>query len=161
MFANQAGKDFTDQIRYMHDQGFRGIEDNGMLKRSKEEQDKIGNLLAKLGMTMGVFVAHGNFGKHSFADRNDKDGRAEAVQNIKNSVDVAKRCGAKWMTVVPDSYLPNLEWGYQTAACIDLLRQCAEVFEPHNLVMVLEPLNWWMYSNWPRAPSTSRFACRQ
>jgi hydroxypyruvate isomerase len=37
MFANHAGKDFVEQIKFMHDQGFRGIEDNGMLKRSKEE----------------------------------------------------------------------------------------------------------------------------
>jgi hydroxypyruvate isomerase len=47
------------------------------------------------------------------------------------------------MTVVTDGYDPRMEWGYQTAHCIDLLRQCAEVFEPHELVMVLEPLNWW------------------
>ena len=59
MFSNHAGKDFVEQIKFMHEQGFRGIEDNGMLKRSKEEQDKIGATLAKLGMTMGVFVVDG------------------------------------------------------------------------------------------------------
>jgi hydroxypyruvate isomerase len=142
-FENTAGGDYLDQVKYAADQGFTGWEDNWMKRQSPEMQEKIGKTLSDLGMTMGVFVAHGNFGKHSFADRNDKDGRAEVVQNIKDSVDVAKRCGAKWMTVVPDSYMPGLEWGYQTAACIDLLRECAEVFEPHDLVMVLEPLNWW------------------
>jgi hydroxypyruvate isomerase len=54
MFANHAGKDFVEQIKFMHEQGFRAIEDNGMLGRSKEDQEKIGSTLARLGMTMGV-----------------------------------------------------------------------------------------------------------
>jgi hydroxypyruvate isomerase len=142
-FENNAGRDYLDQVKYAADQGFTAWEDNGMKGQSPEMQEKIGKLFAELGMTMGVFVAHGNFGQRSFVNRRDRDGRAQVVQDIKDSVDVAKRVGAKWATVVPDSYVNNLEWGYQTAACIDLLRECAEVFEPHNLVMVLEPLNWW------------------
>ena len=59
MFANHAGKDFVDQIKFMHEQGFRGIEDNGMLNRSAADQEKIGKTLAQLGMTMGVFVVDG------------------------------------------------------------------------------------------------------
>src|SRR4051812_29857037 len=59
MFASHAGKNFIDQIKFMHEQGFRAIEDNGMLKRPVEEQEKIGSELARLGMTMGVFVVDG------------------------------------------------------------------------------------------------------
>ncbi|MEJ0080749.1 MAG: hypothetical protein WDM78_07295 [Puia sp.] len=33
MFKYTAGKDFTDQIRFGYDQGFRAIEDNGMMDR--------------------------------------------------------------------------------------------------------------------------------
>ncbi|HVY75767.1 MAG TPA: hypothetical protein VG890_13100, partial [Puia sp.] len=58
MFKNSAGSDFGDQIRYAYDLGFRAIEDNGMMDRQPAEQEKIGNLLAKLNMSMGVFV-HG------------------------------------------------------------------------------------------------------
>ena len=29
MFKNHAGENFVDQIKFMADQGFRGIEDNG------------------------------------------------------------------------------------------------------------------------------------
>ena len=46
MFKNHAGADFVDQIKFMHDQGFRAIEDNGMLARSVAEQDKIGKTLS-------------------------------------------------------------------------------------------------------------------
>src|SRR5438132_1693464 len=56
MFKNNGGEDFLDQIRWAYDQGFRSIEDNGMMARPVEQQKKIGDLLAKLGMRMGVFV---------------------------------------------------------------------------------------------------------
>lgn len=141
MFANVAGKDFTDQIKYMYDQGFRGIEDNGMLNRSKEEQDKIGALLTKLGMTMGVFVIDGGdnwkvslaTGKQEFKDT--------FIKTCKQSVEVAKRVNAKWMTVVPGYFERNLPIGLQTANVVDALRRGAEILEANGLVMVLEPLS--------------------
>ncbi len=141
-FQESAGPDYLDQIKYAADQGFTAWEDNGMKGQSPEMQEKIGKLLADRGMAMGVFVAHGDFNSKAFVQQ-DKGARAKVVQDVRDSVDVAKRAGAKWMTVVPDAYDPAKEWGYQTANCVDLLRQCAEVFEPHELVMVLEPLNWW------------------
>lgn len=147
MFENSAGKDYLDQIKYAADQGFTGWEDNGLRGQGAAMQEKIGRTLADHGMTMGVFVAHGDFRSKAFvrSDSNaaDKAARNKVVDDIKASVPVAKRCGAKWMTVVCDSYDQELEWGYQTANCVDLLRRCAEVFEPHGLVMVLESLNWW------------------
>jgi hydroxypyruvate isomerase len=141
-FEHSAGKDYLDQLRYAADQGFTAWEDNGMKGRSPEMQEKIGKTLDELGMTMGVFVAHGDFKSKAFVQK-DKDDRAKVVQDVRDSIDVARRVNAKWMTVVPDAYDQRLEWGYQTANCVELLRECAEVFEPHNLVMVLEPLNWW------------------
>jgi hydroxypyruvate isomerase len=143
LFENHAGKDYLDQLKYAADQGFTAWEDNGLKAHSSEMQEKIGKTLDDLGMTMGVFVAHGDFRSKAFVRKSDKEARAKVVQDVKDSVDVAKRVNAKWMTVVPDGYDDNVEWGYQTANCVDLLRECAAVFEPHDLVMVLEPLNWW------------------
>jgi hydroxypyruvate isomerase len=143
MFAASAGDDMVDQLKFAADQGFTAWEDNGFKGHDKATQEKLAKAMSDLGIEMGVFVAHGSFDSQSFVNRNDKDGRAKVVQDVKDSVEVAKRANAKWMTVVPDSYANNIEWGYQTAACVDLLRECAEVFEPHELVMVLEPLNWW------------------
>src|SRR5690606_5356288 len=37
----------------------------------------------------------------------------------------------------------RLAEGYQFANVVALLRECAALFEPHGLVMVLEPLNWF------------------
>jgi hydroxypyruvate isomerase len=42
----------------MHEMGFRALEDNGMMDRSVEVQTKVGETMAKLGMTMGVFVVN-------------------------------------------------------------------------------------------------------
>src|SRR5690606_2898386 len=73
MFSTSAGKNFLDEIKYMHDLGFRSIEDNGMPGRSPEEQKQIGELLAKLGMTMGVFVVpKGGNGANSLAAGKDE-----------------------------------------------------------------------------------------
>lgn len=143
-FENHAGRDYIDQLKYAADQGFTAWEDNGMKGRDKDLQTRIGKTLADLGMTMGIFICHADFraDARAFASRN-RDARDRVVQDIRDSVDVAKRTGAKWMTTVCDSFDPRLEWGYQMANCIDVLRRCAEVFEPHDLVMVLEPLNWF------------------
>src|SRR3712207_1717474 len=56
MFENSAGKDLIDQLKFMADNGFMALEDNGLMGRPVEMQTKIGETLAKLGMTMGVFV---------------------------------------------------------------------------------------------------------
>jgi hydroxypyruvate isomerase len=45
------------------------------------------------------------------------------------------------MTVVPGYFERNLPIGIQTSYVIDALRKGAEIFEPHGLVMVLEPLS--------------------
>jgi hydroxypyruvate isomerase len=141
MFSNHAGKNFVDQIKFMHDQGFRAIEDNGLLKRPVEEQEKIGSELARLGMTMGVFVVDGGDNWKISLTTGKQEFKDVFIKTCKQSVEAAKRVNAKWMTVVPGFYERNLPIGIQTANVIDALRRGAEILEPHNLVMVLEPLS--------------------
>ena len=142
MFKNHGGDSFLDQIRWAYDQGFRSIEDNGMMGRSADEQKKIGDLLAKLGMRMGVFVITSDnwhwitsltSGKQEWVDKMMKD--------CKTAVEVAKRCNAKWLTVVPGNYDRRLSLDLQTANVITALRKGAEILEPHGLIMVLEALS--------------------
>jgi hydroxypyruvate isomerase len=141
MFSNHAGKNFIDQIKFMHDQGFRAIEDNGLLKRPVEEQEKIGNELARLGMTMGVFVVDGGDNWKVSLTTGKQEFKDVFVKTCKQSVEAAKRVNAKWMTVVPGFFERNLPIGIQTANVVDALRRGAEIFEPQNLIMVLEPLS--------------------
>jgi len=141
MFSNNGGKDFLDQIKYMYDQGFRSIEDNGMSSRSTADQEKIGNLLAKLNMGMGVFVLDkGGNGANSLAS--GKPEYAEIfLKGCRQAVEVAKRCGGKLTTVVPGDFERHLPIGIQTANVIEALRRGAEILEPHQITMVLEPLS--------------------
>jgi hydroxypyruvate isomerase len=141
MFANHAGKSFTDQISFMHEQGFRSIEDNGFLARPVDEQTRIGNLLDKLGMRMGVFVVDGGDNWKTSLTTGKKEFKDHFVATCKRSVEAAKRCNAKWLTVVPGFYERKLPYGNQMANVMDAMRAGAEVFEPHGLVMVLETLS--------------------
>lgn len=144
LFDHLAGKDPIKQLEFAASIGFRDWEDNRMHLRPVEEQQRLADAMQRLDIRMGVFVAYGigAFGKLSFTG-SDKKLREEAVEEVRTAIDVAKRVNAKWMTVVPGAFNNRLEEGYQTAKCVDLLRRCAEVCEPHDLVMVLEPLNWW------------------
>lgn len=141
MFAASAGKNFLDEIRYMHDLGFRSIEDNGMSGRSVDEQKKIGDLLAQLGMRMGVFVLpKGGNSANSFA-AGKQEHLDVFLEGCRRSVEIAKRVNAKWVTVVPGDYVRSIPIGVQTANVIEMLRRGAEIFEPHGITMVLEPLS--------------------
>jgi hydroxypyruvate isomerase len=146
MFAASAGPDILDQIQFAADQGFTAWEENGLPSREPSVQEKVGALLAKNKMQMGVFVAHGSIGKLTFAKKDPAVWDA-VLKDIRNAVEVAKRCGATWMTVVPgdedQDSRGRLAHGYQTANVIELLRRCCDIIEPNNLVMVLEPLNWF------------------
>jgi hydroxypyruvate isomerase len=141
MFASHAGKNFIDQIRFMHDQGFRAIEDNGLLKRPLDEQEKIGTELSKLGMTMGVFVVDGGDNWKTSLTTGKQEFQDVFIKTCNQCVETAKRVNAKWMTVVPGFYERNLPIGIQTANVVTALRSGAEIFEPHGLIMVLEPLS--------------------
>ena len=92
---------------------------------------------------MGVFVAHKIYWREPNLTSGDKALREEFVANINDSVEVAKRVNAKWMTVVPGYVDLRKEMAYQTTNVVEALRLACEVLEPHGLVMVLEPLNWW------------------
>jgi len=142
MFKYNAGKDFSDQIRYGYDQGFRAIEDNGMMDRPPADQEKIGNLLTKLNMSMGVFV-HGfdHWPVSVSLCSGDISWRDKFIKYTREAIDTSKRCTGKLITVVPGNYDRKIPVDYQTANVLEALKPAAELLEPHGIVMVLEPLS--------------------
>lgn len=142
MFKNSAGDNFIDQIKFAYDMGFRSIEDNGMMGRTVDQQKKIGDTLAKLGMTMGVFViTSDNWHWKTSLTTGKQEWIDKMITDCKQAVEVAKRCNAKWATVVPGNYERSLSFEYQTANVIEALKKATAILEPHGLVMVLEPLS--------------------
>ncbi len=143
MFENLAGKDLIDQVKFMADVGFSAMEDNGMKGRDVDVQERIASEMTRNNMRMGVFVAHKIYWNEPNLTSGDKDKRKEFLDQIRESVDVAKRVNAKWMTVVPGYVDLRLQMDYQTANVVDTLRAASEILEPHGLVIVLEPLNFF------------------
>jgi len=143
MFKNSAGEDLIDQLNFIADQGIPALEDNGMKDKPVDVQEKIVKTMTKLGLQMGIFVAHKIYWKDPNLTSGKQDYRDEFLKDIKDSVEVAKRVNAKWMTVVPGHVDPRLKIEYQTANVVESLKRASEILEPHGLVMVIESLNFY------------------
>ena len=142
MFKNHAGSDIFNQLEFIKDQGFKAFEDNGMKNRDAKTQEKIGDFLLNNNMKMGVFVAHKIYWNEPNLASGDLNKRNEFLNDISNSIDVAKRVNAKWMTVVPGHLDLRKDMNYQTQNVIETLKQASGLLEKHDLIMVLEPLNF-------------------
>ena len=118
MFRQHAGEDLVAELEFMAAEGFTALEDNGLKGRPVADQELVGRTLARLDMRMGVFVAHTISWNEPHLASGDAAIRDAFVQQVRESVDVAKRVNAKWMTVVPGHVDRRLD-----------------------LVIVIEPLN--------------------
>jgi hydroxypyruvate isomerase len=141
MFRNSAPGGLVDELKFAADQGFRAWEDNGMKGRPVAEQEQIASTMDRLGMRMGVISASAGMKGGPTFSSDDESVRDDVLQAIRHSVEVARRVNAKWMTIVPGDLHDRLPMGYQMANCIELLKRCCDIVEPHGLVMVIEPLN--------------------
>jgi hydroxypyruvate isomerase len=141
MFKASAGEDLVAQLEFMAAQGFLALEDNGLMGRPVDVQEKIGATLARLGMTMGVFVIDGGDNWKPSLTTGKAEFRDKFLETCHTAGNVAKRVNAKWATVVPGYFERKLPIGIQTGHVIDTLRAGAAILAPHNLTMVLEPLS--------------------
>ncbi len=140
MFKASAPGGLLDELRFAHDHGFRAWEDNGMGSRPLEEQEAIAELMEKLEITMGVVSAKTGIGSLNFASK-DKEARQLVLDQIRDTVEVAKRVNAGYMTLVSGQVDPRWPREIQYTNCIELLREASEIVEPHGITMVMEPLN--------------------
>jgi len=143
MFTNHAGEDPIDQIKFMADQGFSALEDNYLKRREPSEQEKIGKTLQDLNMDMGVFVGGRIRSSDPTLASKDESIREAFLDDIRSSVDAARRVNATWFTTLPGAFDYRVKLGFQTANVMEVLRRACDILEPHGLVMVLEPLNFF------------------
>ena len=141
MFRENAGADVVAQLEFMKAEGFTALEDNGMKGRPVAEQERIAAAMERLGMRMGVFVAHEIAWSEPNLTTGDVAMRDAFLQQVRESVDVAKRVRATWVTVVPGFIDRKLDMSYQTSNVIEALKRAAAILEPHGIVIVIEPLN--------------------
>ena len=141
-FRQHAGNDPIDNLKFMADEGFSAMFDNGMMGKPPELQEKIAREMDRLGMTMGPFVMYAEF-KDPTLVTSDKEHRDMIVDRTKKAVETCKRANCKMTLIAPGCISQRLEPDYQTANLVDNLRRCAEIAEPEGVVIVIEPLNWW------------------
>jgi hydroxypyruvate isomerase len=139
MFAHHAPGGLLDELRFAAEQGFRTWEDNVLARRPLPEQEKITRHLRQLGMQMGTFLAHVERERPSF-NSNRPDARERLERDIGQAIDVARRTGARFCTVIPGGRDPDVDRATQIRWCITNLRRAADRCRRHDLVMLLEPL---------------------
>jgi len=140
MFKHHAGEDLIDQIKFMAEVGFTAMEDNGMKDRSIETQEKIAKEMTRLGMTMGVFVAHKIYWSEPNLTSGKKDLQEEFLTHIKESVEVAKRVKQaekdriilKYKTVINWDRVENEQVASDLAPCLE--SRAGDVAEPVYVV---------------------------
>ena len=140
IFSELAGKDPVDQIKWGYDQGFRAWENTGLKNRPVEEQERISKTIQEKGMEFGQFVGTLTFSEVTFAGRNASL-REKVLEDIRASVEIAKRMNTKFIHNVLGVADPKLPWDFQMANAIDLLKRIAEIYEPLGIIMVMESMN--------------------
>lgn len=140
IFADVAGNDPIDQIKWGHDQGFRAWENTMLKDRKVEEQEKISRTVQSLGMEFGQFVGTLTFTEVTFAGR-DEGLREKVLKDVRASVDIARRMNTKFVHNVLGMADPKLPWDFQMTNATELLKRIAEIYEPHGIVMVMESMN--------------------
>ncbi len=141
MFRELCGSDdLVDNIQFIADKGFRAVFDNGLPGRPPVDQERIASAIQRMGLMMGPWVLHADFGKTSFVLPH-KEVRDFMTMKMEEGINVAKRTGFKMALVVPGRYDERLHPDIQRANVIDNLRYCADLTEPEGMTLVLEPLN--------------------
>lgn len=147
-FAASTGDDPVAELRFMYDAGFRAVEDNLMRKRPVELQERIGQEIKRLGMEFGLISAMQRpntppgYKRPQIASDKPTD-RTELLRDVRDSIDVAKRVGARFVLVTPEKLDLGVEPAYQMAYAADTLREAAKVVAPAGITLLLEPLNLW------------------
>lgn len=139
-FRESAGNDPIDNIKFIADQGFTAVFDNGLAGRTPEMQEKIGSELARLGLDLGPFIVYADHGK-KYMVTDDPEVKEMLKTKTKEAVEVQKRTGAKTGLITPGIYDEKMDWDYQTLNVVENMRVCCEIADKTGLDLVLEPLN--------------------
>ena len=141
MFTQHAGEDLVAQLEFGRAEGFTAWEDNGMRGRTVADQERVARAMGRLGMQMGVIVAHTIDWREPTLASGDAAVRDRFLAEVRESAEVAKRVNGKWMVVVPGVADRRLDAELQTVHVVETLRRAAAILEPLGLGLLLEPLN--------------------
>ncbi|MDB5393447.1 MAG: sugar phosphate isomerase/epimerase [Rhodospirillales bacterium] len=146
LFLHSAGSsDPVDQIRYLAELGFAGIEDNFLRIRPPDLQVRIGAELARHGMAMGCFVNNPMHWNRPLWGLDTDDARARLMHDLRESIEAAQRTGGKYLTVV-SAMDPATPVAFQRVRMVENLKRLAPMAEKASVILALETVD---SSRWP------------
>ena len=141
LFRHSVGStDPIEQLHFIAEQGFAGVEDNFAVTRPPEVLDRMGHELVRLGLEMGSI---GNVGKSLFEPMwglPGKEVRERLAAELDLTIAAAKRLGGRYINVF-GARDPALPLGYQFANFTEHLRHLAQAADKVGMVIVLEQVS--------------------
>jgi len=122
--------------------GFDATEYNGLMTHPMAEVEQMRKKLDSIGIEMGIFVANPSGWKTTGLV--DPAHRDAFLAELRKAVEYHKVIGNRSCTVITGMERPGWPRGQQRINVIDGLRRAAEVLEPTQLTIVIEPLNHWV-----------------
>lgn len=143
MFPHSVGSlDPVAHIDFIASLGFAGIEDNALLMRSSDDQDRMGKALTRHGLEMGCFAFDpGHWTEPLFA-RTDNDTQAHLAKEMEAAAEAAARVNGRCITVLSGRD-PQQPLALQQQAMAENLRRLAPIAERAGLTLLIEPLSKW------------------
>ena len=141
LLATGPGKkaDYIDQLKFAHDHGFRGWEDNHLNSQPAAVQEKIGEFMKDTDMEIGISVIF--FGGAMQFNELTAENKVALKKDMLKGVEVAKRTGQTVMTMLPGVRDESMTREAQIKASVDGMKFCCDLIEEHDLIMVNEPLS--------------------
>ncbi len=132
-------KNYLEQMRFAHDQGFHAWEENRLSRKKPELCEKVGNLARELGMELGVTVITGGNKVKFFAPT--RKGVESVLADMKKGVEHCKRTGQTHMTMIPGPRDKSMPREKQIEKSVDLMHRCCDIVEDHGIILAQEPLS--------------------
>lgn len=143
MFPLSVGSfDPVAHINFIASHGFAGIEDNALLLRSSDDQERMGKALARHGLEMGCFAFDPDHWTEPLFARTDKHTQASLASEMAIAAEAAARVNGRCITVLSGRD-PQQPLAMQLQAMAENLRRLAPIAEKAGLTLLIEPLSQW------------------
>ena len=133
-----APKGYLDQLKFAHDLGFRGWEDNWLTRRDPKLWPKIAEFCKDNDIALGISVISTGHGI-DFSDAS-KDDLAKLTADLNKGIALAKATGQTCMTFIPGgrNKMPREE---QIKKSVTTMNHCCDIVEDSGIILVQEPVS--------------------
>lgn len=125
------------QIELLADRGFAGVQDNFLVLRPPEQQERIGAAIARRGLAMGSFVHDPLAWNRPTWSAVDADGRAALLAEVERTIECARRVGGRHITCIT-GFDPGRSRAEQLAAMAGNLARAGDFAARAGLTLCVE-----------------------